>query len=172
MNGSEPILKRLSSMIFLFIFIGISAACTPKAEPEPDESMFRVGIDHLTAVQVNEPFVIRGYLDNISKYPWEILHGAGIFTYKIFDEAGNAVPREDIPEFLFRNDIGYLRTLKPNESYRNNGEEQRSKEFYEFRIPTPGRYKVQVQAEFRITREQDAVDFVIIADELHEFMVE
>jgi len=40
------------------------------------------------------------------------------------------------------------------EIYRSNGENQRSKEFYEFTIDKPGTYRVKAVAKFRIEQEQ------------------
>lgn len=98
-------MKVLLKIMVFFIFVGAILGCTKTVQPI--ESMFQVSVDNMTDVKVNEPFTINGYLTNVSKKSWQLSHGAGMFTYQIVDEEDNLVPREIMPEFLFRNDIGF-----------------------------------------------------------------
>ena len=149
------------------MIICISVGCTK--DNEPKGNMFEIGVKELTNVQVNRPFEIVGYLKNNSKHSWEITHGSGIFSYEVIDENENPVPQEK--GILFRNDVGYFKELEPKEIYSHNGEGQRSKGFYEFTIKKPGKYKVKVNAEFRIEYKGNEYDFKLTSNELHEFTV-
>lgn len=92
-------------------------------------------------------------------------HSAGIFTYEIYDEEGTLVSQNQ--KMLFRDDIGYIAKLEPNESYRQNGEEHRSKEYYQFIITNPGRYKVKAKAEFKVSYGQLKYKYLITSDEIY-----
>lgn len=134
-----------------------------------NESKFEVGNDELKNIQVNEPFQITGYLRNISNQNLEISYGAGLFTYEIYDSDGKIVQRKD--GMLFKNDIGYVAEVKSKAEYRDNGEGQRSKEYYEFKINELGTYRLKTKAEFRIKNEEEYKGFEIISDDLYEFIV-
>jgi hypothetical protein len=151
------------SLMLLFIV----TACSK--ETTPDEKMFEVGSDDLTNIQASQPFQISGYIKNKSKHKWDISHGADIFTYEIYDSDGNLVKQEY--DMLFTNSIGYLSELKPKTEFRNNYEEHRSKEYYEFQIEKPGTYKVKTIATFRIENGDERVEFVLSSNELNEFIV-
>lgn len=107
-----------------------------------------VGVDLPGNISANEAFVISGFLSNLSGNTLSITHGASLFTYELEDASGASVkPQID---FLFRNDIGYSAEIKPDESYRDNGEEHRSKEYYEFVLTEPGEYSVRAKAHFHV----------------------
>lgn len=110
--------------------------------------MFEVGVDSLEGIKANTPFQINGFIRNKSDYTWKISHGAGMFIYQIYDKEGNLVPPNT--GVLFRNDIGFLHELTPGEVYKKNGEEQRSKEYYEFKLIEPGKYKVKTIVHFEV----------------------
>ncbi|CAM3153348.1 hypothetical protein PASE110613_17880 [Paenibacillus sediminis] len=155
MNGKPTVLDEERSV------------STP-TETSPNESMFEVGIDELADIKVNHKFEITGFIKNNSVFSWEISHGSGMFTYEIFDKEGNAVKQEN--KILFRNDIGYVTKMKSNDIYRNNGIGQRSKEFYEFVIKKPGKYKVISKAEFQIKNEDKEIQ-EFITSKAYEFIV-
>ncbi|RED66319.1 hypothetical protein DFP95_101818 [Cohnella lupini] len=131
--------------------------------------MFEVGIDELPDIHVNQKFEISGFIKNNSNISWEISHGSGMFTYEIFDKEGKAVKQEQ--NILFRNDIGYALKMESNGIYRNNGLDQRSKEFYEFVIKKPGKYTVKSKAEFRIKNENKGIQELIITSKDYELLV-
>lgn len=156
-----------NAAVAVFMFMSILVGCSNSVKP--DASMFEVGIEELQGIRANEPFIITGYLKNNWKHSWEISHGAGMFTYEIVDMEGNPVKRES--DMLFQNDIGYLVQIKPNEVYKDNGEEQRSEEFYTFVIDKPGRYKVRTNVEFQIEHNQEIYEQTLTS-EFYEFTVE
>ncbi|UJF35516.1 hypothetical protein [Paenibacillus hexagrammi] len=141
------IFKRI---VLTTLFLSILTGCNKTIKS--NEGMFNVGIDQIEDVKINQPFEIHGYLRNNTSQSIEISFGAGLFTYKIFDEYGNVVPVSD--QMLVVNDIGYDTSLGAGEVYRNNGEKQRSKEFYQFTIKKPGHYKVKAVAEFSVKDEE------------------
>jgi len=142
-------MKIVKTFIITILLIGSLAACN---KPIPNKSMFEAGIEELNNIQVNESFEINGYIINKSKNSWQISHGAGMFTYEILDDVGNHIFQQD--GILFTNDIGYLIKLKSGEMYRNNGEEHRSKKFYEFTINKAGNYKVRTTVKFGVKNEK------------------
>ncbi|MGN7382040.1 MULTISPECIES: hypothetical protein [unclassified Paenibacillus] len=156
-----------NAVVVAFMFMSILIGCSNSVKP--DASMFEVGIEELQGIRANEPFIITGYLKNNSKHSWEISHGAGMFTYEIVDMEGNRVTRNT--GLLIQNAIGYLTQLKPNEVLQNNGEEQRSEEYYTFVIDKPGRYKVRTNVEFRIEHNQEIYEQTLTS-EFYEFTVE
>lgn len=156
-----------NAAVAVFMFMSILVGCSNSVKP--DASMFEVGIEELQGIRANEPFTITGYLKNNSKHSWEISLGAGMFTYEIVDMEGNPVKRES--DMLFQNDIGYLVQIKPNEVYKDNGEEQRSEEFYTFVIDKPGRYKVRTNVEFQIEHNQEIYEQTLTS-EFYKFTVE
>lgn len=142
-----------------FAMIGCSKPITSKAD------MFEVGSNELKNIKANQAFQITGYLKNNSNQKWNISHGSDMLTYEIYDNNGTVVRQDH--GILFRNDIGYLRELEPETEYRNNGEDQRSKEYYEFKIDKPGKYTIKTTAQFQISNEE----FEISSVELNEFIV-
>ncbi len=160
-------MKKIILFTLLLSLLFIVTACSK--ETTPDEKMFEVGSDDLTNIQASQPFQISGYIKNRSNHKWDISHGAGIFTYEIYDSDGNLVKQDY--DMLFTNSIGYVSELKPKMEFRNNYEEHRNKEFYEFQIEKPGTYKVKTIATFRIENGDEQVEFVLSSNELNEFVV-
>lgn len=152
----------LATIVFFMLFsmIGCSKAIVPNAD------MFEAGNDELINIKANQSFQITGYLKNNSKQEWNISYGADMFTYEIYDKDGNIVKQDY--EMLFVNSIGYSSEIKPKTEYRDNGEDQRSKEYYEFNIDKPGKYTIMTTVKFRINDEE----FQITSEELNEFIVE
>ncbi|TLS49806.1 hypothetical protein FE782_22625 [Paenibacillus antri] len=162
-------MKRIKIVISALLLLITLSACTSDIESETHDSIFQVGVDELKNVKANEAFEIIGYLKNKSKRTLEVSHGSGMFTYEIYNEDGDQIlPNTTI---FIRNDIGYMVELKADEEYRNNGEGQRSKEYYEFVIHEPGYYKVKMHVEFSINNEgkQEQIN---ISSDLKEFKVE
>lgn len=151
------------SLFLLTVMIGCSKEFNPHA------NMFEVGSDELKSIKTNQPFQINGFVRNNSNQKWNISHGAGMFTYEIYDADGNLVKQNN--DFLFRNDIGYLSELESKTEYRNNGEEQRSKEYYEFKIAKPGKYKVKTKVEFQVRNGDATEEFDLSSSEINEFEV-
>jgi len=162
----KPMKKVILITLSLFLF-SIVTGCSE--EINPNENLFEVGSDELKSIKTNQPFQITGFVKNNSKQKWDISHGAGMFTYEIYDSDGNLVEQDN--DFLYRNDIGYLDELKPKTEYRNNGEEQRSKEYYEFKINKPGVYKIKTEAKFQVRNGEEIEEFYVSSGELNEFAV-
>lgn len=160
-------MNKVLKLVFLILVVGSIISCSKPSQP--NGNMFEVGVDELTSVQANQPFQITGYLKNTSKYSWKITHGAGLFTYELYDMNGDNVPSES--KMRFQNDIGLLNEINSNEAYRNNYGEHRSREFFEFVIHEPGQYRVKAKAEFTISHEQKDYEFEIFSDN-YEFTVE
>lgn len=137
--------------------------------PEFEESMFEVGVEGISDIRANVPFQLEGFLKNNSKYTWDIEHGAGLFTYQIFDEKNNLLPYS--ADLLFQNGIGFMGEFKPGEIYSDNYEEHRSIEYYEFIISEPGNYKVKVAANFLVNNGTTLTEQQIVS-ELIEFVVD
>ena len=135
---------------------------------KPTDSMFAVGVDELKDVRVGEPFVITGYVKNASKKSWDLSFGAGLFTYELYDKSGNIVKTD--AEMLFWNNIGFSTNIGPSEVYRNNGEEHRSREFYQYTIQNPGIYKVRTTGDFNVVDKDESYKFVI-SSEFYEIEV-
>lgn len=118
---------------------------------------------------MNKPFVISGYLENVSERTWQIMHGAGMFTYEVVDDKGQPIPQDN--RILFHNDMGSIKELLPNDQYRENGEEHRSRAYYEFTISEPGRYEVRVTADFRLAKQDGIYSEVTLISDTYKFHV-
>lgn len=151
----------LSSMLFIMMI-----GCSTKMSP--DASTFEVGNDELLNININQPFQINGYIKNKSNQNWKITHDASIFTYEIYDADGNLIKPQS--NLLFRDDIGLLAEINPRSEYRNNGEGYRSKEYYEYMIDKPGKYKIKTSAKFQI-RHVEASEEFNLSSSLYEFVV-
>ena len=157
---------KLTKVIVYIVLLSITIGF--EIPSKPTENMFVVGVDELKDVRVSEPFVITGYVKNESKKSWDLSFGAGLFTYELYDKSGNIVKTD--AEMLFRNDIGYSTKIGPGEVYRNNGEEHRSREFYQYTIQHPGIYKVRTTAEFNVVDNNQEYKF-IVSSKFFEFVV-
>ncbi|MFC6333072.1 hypothetical protein ACFP56_10590 [Paenibacillus septentrionalis] len=156
---------RLKMLISCILFSLILSGCTNKT----DGAIYFVGIDEIKNVKVDEAFEITGYLQNNSKKALDISHGSAMFTYEIYGEDGvQILPSNTV---LFRNDVGYTVTIDSYEEYRNNGEDQRSIEYYQFLITEPGVYKVKTNVEFSVLNE-DKEDLINISSDWKQFIVE
>lgn len=161
-------MKELRIIVFLTVLSVLLVNCNDQ-KVVPNKEMFSVGIDELTDIKVDQPFTINGFLKNESKYSFKINHGADMFRYQVYDENGNPIPREGGMSFV--NAVGWVIDLKSQEDYRNNGEEQRSNELYEFSIFKAGKYKATVTAKFTILIDEIKYDQEITSD-YYEFWVE
>nr|WP_154982838.1 hypothetical protein [Paenibacillus xylanexedens] len=142
---------KLNMKIITLILFLILPACSASNEIDPHNSIFQVGVDDIANIKVNETFQFVGYLKNPSKKAVEISHGSGLFSYEIYNEAGERIlPNATV---LLEHAIGYQVELQPGEEYRNNGQDQRSKEYYEFVIHQPGNYKVKTNVEFMMNND-------------------
>ncbi|MCP1135291.1 hypothetical protein NKT34_18485 [Paenibacillus polysaccharolyticus] len=142
---------KLNIKVMTLILFLILPACSASNEKDASDSIFQVGIDEIENVKVNKPFQIVGYLKNSSKKTVEISHGSGMFSYEIYNEAGERIlPNGNV---LLEHAIGYQVEIRSGEEYRNNGQKQRSKEYYEFVIHQPGNYKVKTNVEFMMNND-------------------
>ncbi|WP_168122418.1 hypothetical protein [Paenibacillus sp. HB172176] len=160
-------MKNVILITLAILLLSVWSGCSK--EINPNANMFEVGSDKLKSVKVSQSFQITGFLKNNSNQKWNISHGAGMFTYEIYDGDGNLVKQDH--NILYRDDIGYLDELKPKTEYRNNGEEHRSKEYYEFKIDKPGVYKIKTRAIFWVRNGEETDKFDLSSSNLNEFEV-
>jgi signal peptidase I len=161
-------MTKIKIVICSLLLLAILSGCRNHVESESHDSIFQVGIDNIEQVKVNEAFEVNGFIKNNSKRTVGISHGSGMFTYEIYTEDGDKIVPKNTT--LVINDIGYMVELKSGEEYRNNGEGQRSKEYYEFVITVPGDYKVKMHVEFRMNNEGKQEQIKISSD-FEEFRV-
>ncbi|KAA8787555.1 hypothetical protein EC604_27355 [Paenibacillus amylolyticus] len=160
---------KLNIKVMTLILFLILTACSASNEIDPSDSIIQVGVDEITNVKVNETFQIVGYLNNSSNKTVEISHGSGMFSYEIYNEAGERIlPKATM---LLEHAIGYQVELRTGEEYRNNGQDQRSKEYYEFVIHQPGNYKVKTNVEFMMNNDGKQKK-ISLSSESKEFKVQ
>ncbi|WP_342554839.1 hypothetical protein [Paenibacillus sp. FSL R7-0652] len=160
---------KLNMKIITLIILLILSACSPNNEKDPSDSIFQVDVDEIEDVKVNEKFQIVGYLKNSSMRTVEISHGSGMFSYEIYNEAGEKIlPNATV---LLEHAIGYQVEIGPGEEYRNNGQDQRSKGYYEFVIDQPGNYKVKTHVEFTMNNDGKQKK-ISLSSESKEFKVQ
>jgi hypothetical protein len=142
--------------ILLVILAITIVGCQSDIESIPKANMFSINVDAPNDLQADKPFVVNGTLINNSNTSWEITHGAGMFTYDVYDMNDELV-LQDI-ELRMVNAIGIVKILKPNENYMYDGEGQVHPKFNELTLHT-GSYKVVSKANFKI--KQGGKDFDI-----------
>lgn len=159
---------KLNVKIMILILFLILPACSPSNEKDASDSIFQVGVDDIANIKFNETFQFVGYLKNSSKKAVEISHGSGMFSYEIYNEEGERIlPNGNV---LLEHAIGYQVELRPGEVYRNNGQDQRSKEYYQFVIHQPGNYKVKTNVEFMMNNDGKQKK-ISLSSESKEFQV-
>ncbi|NGM83481.1 hypothetical protein G5B47_13750 [Paenibacillus sp. 7124] len=126
---------------------------------EPSQSMFRIDMQVPKTIKVGDSFEVKGFLINTSNTVWSIFHGADIFTYAIYDNKGELIPRHE--DTIAVNDIGISTTLKPNSKYKYDGQEHVSTKLYKLTVNKPGEYKIIGQAEFNINYNNKDYEFQI-----------
>ncbi|SCY87244.1 hypothetical protein SAMN05720606_11119 [Paenibacillus polysaccharolyticus] len=160
---------KLNIKVLSLILLLILPSCSASNEKDPSDSIFQVGVDEIANIKVNKPFQIVGYLKNSSNRSVEISHGSGMFSYEIYNEDGERIlPNGNV---LLEHAIGYQVELQPGEEYRNNGQDQRSKEYYEFVIHQPGNYKVKTNVEFMMNNDGKPKK-ISLSSESKEFKVQ
>ncbi|GAA0394743.1 hypothetical protein [Paenibacillus motobuensis] len=120
-----------------------------QSNPDKVESMFSVEMIIPSDIQVNEAFEIEGLLCNNSDKEVEIVHGAAMFTYVVYNPDGVEVPIERGTYTI--NDIGIGVLLEPNSKYSYDGGGHISTKLNEIVLERPGIYTIVAQAEFHIT---------------------
>ncbi|MFC5987784.1 hypothetical protein [Marinicrinis lubricantis] len=114
---------------------------------DTNQNPFTIRIDVLSEIKVNQPFNVVGTLKNNTNAPIRISYGANLFTYQIMDQEGKPI-EQDAEILLAVNDIGFETELEPGTAFRYNGEDHRSKAYYEFTMSEPGTYRVRATATF------------------------
>lgn len=143
---------------------GASNTDVSNTEPEdgPSESMFRIEMQVPEEIKAGQSFEVKGFLINTSNHDWDIFHGAGMFTYAIYDDQGELVPRNE--KMIAVNDIGIGTTLKPNSKYNYDGQGHVSTKLYELKVNKRGQYEIICQAEFSINYNDKVYEFQIQSD--------
>lgn len=160
-------MKRLRILIFVLMVVFVITGCAKQQFPTEDD--FLVEMDSIPEIQHNQSFAFTASLTNTSRRAWKISHGADMFTYEIIDSEGSVVYPEN--GIMFINSIGYGHTLQPKATYRNNGDEQRSKAYYEYIIKEPGTYTVRSKVQFQVESNGDRSEFITLESEPKHFVV-
>jgi hypothetical protein len=144
----------VSLIVILITLIG----CRIDSETIPNANMFSINVDAPKALQADELFVVKGTLINNSDSSWEVEHGADMFTYVVYNINGERV-LQDVGLRVV-NDIGFMMSLKPDETYSNDGEGHVHPKNNEFTLQA-GNYEVISKAEFRIKHGNKYYEFEI-----------
>jgi hypothetical protein len=142
----------------LFVIIIALAGCQSDTETIPKAKMFSIKVNTPKDLQADKLFIVNGTLVNNSNRSWEVEHGADMFTYDVYDMKGELV-LQDVKERRV-NLIGFLVTLKPNDSYSNDGEGHVFPKINELKLQA-GSYKIVSKAKFRIKHDFKYYDFEI-----------
>lgn len=121
--------------------------------PDMNEASFTVEMNIPPGIKVNEPFVVEGLLCNNSDRAVEIMHGAAMFTYKVYHSDGIEVPIEHGTYTV--NDIGIGTLLEPGSKYSYDGGGHISTKLNEIVLEQPGNYSIVAQAEFSIRGSEE-----------------
>ncbi|MCZ6911107.1 MAG: hypothetical protein O7C56_09720 [Rickettsia endosymbiont of Ixodes persulcatus] len=125
----------------------------------PSESMFSIEITIPEELAAERSFDVKGFLINTSNKSWNISHGADMFTYSLYNDDEELVPRKE--KMIAVNDIGIGTILKPNSKYNYDGEDHVSVKLYELTVKEPGEYKIVGEAKFRINYNNRVYEFLI-----------
>lgn len=150
-------MKRYIFVSLLVMIITI-VGCRSDAETIPEANMFSINVDVPKGLQADELFVVKGTLINNSDSSWEIEHGADMFTYDVYKINGERVLQGVGLRVV--NDIGFMMSLKPDETYSNDGEGHVHPKNNEFTLPA-GNYEFVSKAEFRIKHGDKYYEFEI-----------
>lgn len=140
---------KLMKVVTLSIIVSTLLVSCSQASHKPND--YEVVVDDLGTIFVAQAFQPQGILKNNTDHTLEFTHGADMFTYVIYDDEDVLVKQEN--RILVQNDIGYSVKLEANQSYKNNGEEHRSKEHYQFTLNTPGQYRMKAKAVYYVNHE-------------------
>lgn len=154
--GERLEMKHFVSISLLVVIVTL-VGCQSNTVTIPKAKMFSINVDAPKNLQADELFVVNGTLVNTSKSSWLIEHGADMFTYDIYDLHGELV-LQDVTRSVDL--IGFVMTLKPNETYSFNGEEHVQPKHNELTLPA-GSYEIVSKAKFRIKHESKDFDFEI-----------
>ncbi|WP_201004820.1 hypothetical protein [Paenibacillus glycanilyticus] len=120
--------------------------------------MFSIKVHTSSHLQANQVFAVNSSLINNSKSSWDMEHGAGMFTYEVYDRKGKLI-QQDVKE-RFVNAIGYATTLNPNDSYSYDEGEHVFPKYNELSLQE-GRYEIISKAKFRIKKEGKDFEFEV-----------
>jgi len=138
--------------------------CSKDEPPSSAAPSFRLEVEAPATVERGEPWAAQGILLNTSQREIEIMHGADLFEYTLYDADNDVVPR---PESMIAiNNIGYVTTLQHDFRYAFDGSEHISAKLNEWTLDEPGSYTLRVTASFTVEpggqRVEVSADPVII----------
>lgn len=140
-------------------------------QSNPTAKNFSVTVAAPKELKADELFIVTGTLVNHSDNPWDVLHGADMFTYDVFDSNGDRVS-QGIEPLMFEGNvvrivdsIGFTKSLQPQEQYSNDGEGHVSPKNNEYILPA-GNYTIVSKAKFRIKHEGIGNEFEIESEPL------
>jgi len=149
----------------------VLVGCQSDQKSTPVANNFSLHVDAPEDLQAGELFIITGTLVNQSDNTWDIQHGAAMFTYDVFDSNGDEVS-QGIEPLMFEsnvvriiNDIGFIKSLQPQEQYSNDGEDHVSPKNNKYILPT-GNYTIVSKAKFRIPYDGTGYEFEIESEPL------
>lgn len=131
-------------------------------QSDPKAKNFSVTVAAPEDLRTGELFILTSTLVNHSDNPWDVQHGADMFTYDVFDSNSDRVPQGiepliiDVNEVRGVDSIGFTKTLEPKEQFSYNGEEHVHPNNNEYILPA-GSYTIVSTAKFRI--KQDGIDY-------------
>ncbi|GLX66093.1 hypothetical protein MU1_04370 [Paenibacillus glycanilyticus] len=126
-----------------------------KTESVPTAKMFRIQVSTPENVQADESFDVHSSVVNNSNSTWEMEHGAGMFTYEVYDQKGQLVQLDDKERFV--DAIGYVVTLDPKAAYNYDEGEHVSSSYNELSLKE-GSYTVISKAKFNVKKDGKEYD--------------
>jgi len=152
-------MRRVSGFMLLAAMLASCLIGCSKEEPQGvANSSFRLEVEAPDTVGRGEPWTAQGVLLNESDREIEIMHGADLFEYTLYDADNDVVPR---PETMIAiNSIGYVTTLRHNVRYAFDGSEHISAKLNEWTIAEPGRYTLRVTASFTVEPDGQPIEVI------------
>ncbi|MDQ0914868.1 hypothetical protein QFZ78_001128 [Paenibacillus sp. V4I5] len=144
-------------LVSLLVIIITLVGCQSNIETIPNAKMFSINVDAPKDLQADELFIVKGTLVNNSDSTWEVEHGADMFTYVVYH---NGEPVLQDVKLRVVNDIGLMMSLKPDATYKYDGEGHVNPKNNEF-ILQAGNYDVVSKAKFRIKHVDKYYEFEI-----------
>jgi hypothetical protein len=144
-------------LVSLLVIIITLVGCQSDTETIPKSKMFSINVDAPKDLQADELFIVKGTLVNNSDSSWEVEHGADMFTYLVYH---NGEPVLQDVKLRVVNAIGFMMSLKPDETYSYDGEGHVNPKNNEFTLQA-GNYEVVSKAKFRIKHVDKYYEFEI-----------
>jgi hypothetical protein len=149
-------MRRKRGMLLLMIALASCLLSCGQEPQEAEDASFRLEVEAPETVKPGEPWSAQGILLNMSSRDVEIMHGADLFQYQLYNADNELVPRPE--QMIAINDIGYVTTLQHNVRYAFDGSEHISAKLNEWKLAEPGRYTLRVKASFTMEPNRQRVE--------------